>query len=92
MAKRGTFRLKGQGLLQRAKARGVANLYQLHLRSGRGWQTTHKYMTRETLQSIDLEILADLLIDGVGLTPAEIAEMKFGDIFEFVPAEENPAE
>ena len=92
MAKRGTFRLKGRSLLEYAKRRGANNLYQVHLRSGVGWQTAHKYMTKASLDSIDLNILADLLIDGVGLHPDEIANLRFGDIFEFVPREEKKAD
>jgi hypothetical protein len=89
MAGRGSFRLRGHFLLQEAQKRGVDNLHQLHLRSGVSWQTTHKYVTNKEIASVDLTVLADLLTDGVGLTPEEIANLRLGDIFEFVPNREG---
>ena len=80
----GTFRLKGSSLLDKAKQNGVENMHQLHLESRVTYQTIQKYMKESELPSIDLHVLACLLLDGVGYTPEELMNVKFGDIFEYV--------
>jgi hypothetical protein len=90
MAGIGTFRLKGDHLLTISKK--AHNMHQVSRQAGASWPTIHKYMTSDKLKSIDLEVLADLLLDGIGLTPEELAIIPFGEIFEFVESEKELAE
>mgnify|MGYP006910701005 CR=1 FL=1 len=80
----GTFRLKGSSLLSKAKQNGVENRHQLSLRSGISSQSIYGIFDGLPIKQIDLRVLAKILILGIGYTPAELENVKFGDIFEFV--------
>ena len=80
----GTFRLKGSSLLSRAEVNGVENRHQLSLRSGISTQTIYSLFDGSPIKQIDLRVLAKILINGVGITPEELENVKFGDIFEYV--------
>lgn len=80
----GTFRLKGSSLLTKAEENGVENRHQLSLRSGISTQTIYSTFDGSPIKQIDLRVLAKILINGVGYTPEELMNVKFGDIFEYV--------
>jgi len=80
----GTFRLKGSSLLTKAEKNGVENRHQLSLRSGISSQSIYSIFDGEPMKQIDLRVLAKILINGVGYTPEELENVKFGDIFEYV--------
>ena len=80
----GTFRLKGSSLLSRAEENGVENRHQLGTKANISHQTIYSIFDGEPLKQIDLRVLARLLIKGVGFTPEELENVKFGDIFEYV--------
>lgn len=83
----GTFHLKGSSLLEKAKDNGVENMHQLHLQAGVTYQTIHRYINDEGLEKLNLNVLASVLINGIGYTPDELMDVKFGDIFEYVEDE-----
>jgi DNA-binding XRE family transcriptional regulator len=80
----GTFRLKGGSLLSRAEKNGVENRHQLGMKANISHQTIYSIFDGEPMKQIDLRVLARLLIKGVGFTPEELENVKFGDIFEYV--------
>jgi hypothetical protein len=80
----GTFRLKGSSLLEKAKSNGVENMHQLHLQAGVTYQTVHRYINDDGLEKLNLSVLASVLINGVGYTPDELMNLKFGEIFDYV--------
>ncbi|MEA3327793.1 MAG: helix-turn-helix transcriptional regulator [Chloroflexota bacterium] len=84
----GTFRLKGIFLLSRAKENGVENRHQLAMKSNISHQSIYKIFDGEPMKQINLRVLSRLLILGVGYTPEELMNVKFGDIFEYVDEEE----
>ncbi len=81
----GSFRLRGDVLL--SHSRRAKNFHRASTLSNTPYPTAHKYLTAPRLPSISLSILADLAFIGFGITPEELAEMKFGDVFEFVKPE-----
>lgn len=80
----GTFRLKGSSLLSRARKNGVENRHQLSLRSGISSQSIYSIFDGSAMKQIDLRVLAKILINGIGYTPEELENTKFGEIFEYV--------
>jgi hypothetical protein len=91
MSEKGTFRLKGSFLLSKAKENGVDNRHQIALRSQVSHQSIYSIFDDDPLTRIDLRVLAKILIDGVGMTPYQLANVKFGDIFEYVEEKDNGA-
>ena len=84
----GTFRLKGSSLLSKAKERGVENRHQLGMAAGISHQSIYAMFDGDPAKQINLPVLAKLLINGVGYKPEELANVKFGDIFEYVDENE----
>jgi len=84
----GTFRLKGSSLLARAKENDVENRHQLAMKSNISHQSIYSIFDGEPMKQIDLRVLSRLLILGVGYTPEELMNVKFGDIFEYVDENE----
>lgn len=82
----GSFRLRGERLL--AHSVRARNFHKASTLSNTPYPTAHKYLTAPRLSSISLDILADLVFIGFGITPDELADLKFGDVFEFVKPEE----
>lgn len=81
----GTFRLKGDVLLKAGT--GAKSMYELAKNARVSYPTIHKYVTNpEDIKFLDLESLAGILIDGLGLNPEELA---FSDVFEFIPHENS---
>lgn len=81
----GSFRLRGEVLL--SHSRRAKNFHKASTLSNVSYPAAHKYLTAPRLSSISLRILADLVFIGFGITPEELAEMPFGDVFEFVKPE-----
>lgn len=84
----GTFRLKGSSLLSKAEEKGVENRHQLSMAAGISTQTIYSIFEGDPMMKIDLRVLAKILIKGIGYTPEELANVKFGDIFEYVDESE----
>ena len=81
----GTFRLKGSSLLQRAKdTKGIENKLQLSYEARVSYNTIQKYIGGEGMKALDLRVLCTVLIQGVGYSPEELMDMRFGDIFDYV--------
>jgi len=87
----GTFRLKGRQLYAQGFVnRTVQNVKDLADRSGLSYPTAHRWIEKPyELTSIDLENLAGFLVDGLGMKPEDVANIRFGDIFEYVPHEKQ---
>lgn len=85
----GTFRLKGRQLYAKGfLERRIRNIQELANRSGMTYPTAHRWVeSPHELTSLNLENLAGFLIDGLGFSPDEVSEMRFGDVFEFTPLE-----
>lgn len=78
--------LKGEVIL---KISGFENVHQITLHSMISVQTGYKYLQdSRNVKSLDLKVLASLLMDGAGLTPNQVLEMKIGDLFELVDSPE----
>ncbi len=90
----GTFRLKGKKLMDLSRERGNAkNPHQVAMRSGVSYPTIHRYIKQpEEVEAVLLRALWGFLVDGIGLSPEDVADMDFGDIFEPLPDSGNGAE
>ncbi len=90
----GTFRLKGSKLMDLSRERGNAkNPHQVAMRSGVSYPTIHRYIEKsEEVEAVLLRALWGFLVDGIGLSPEDVASMDFGDIFEPLPDSDNGAE
>ncbi len=74
--------LKGKEILERS---GFANTHQLALKAQVSYPTVHRYITdAENLTNINLEALAAILLKGCGMSPAELENIRLGDLFEVV--------
>ena len=81
----GTLRLRGSSLLDRAKSnKGVENKHQLSYEARVAYNTILKYFDEDGMKALDLRVLCTLLIQGIGFTPEELMNVKFGDIFEYI--------
>lgn len=79
----GSVRLKGRELLEKHNI----SMYRLAENGAASWPTVHKYITKpETVDQISAEVLYGILIDGLGMSLDEAAALRFGDVFDFVPA------
>lgn len=85
----GTFRLKGHQLFSKGYSeRRVRNIQELADTSGMTYATAHRWAKySDGITGVDLRNLAGFLVDGLQLKPEEVENMRFGDIFEFVPNE-----
>lgn len=76
---------KGSSLVQRAKdTKGIENKLQLSHEARVSYNTIQKYIGGEGMKALDLRVLCTVLIDGVGFTPEELLNARFGDIFDYV--------
>lgn len=88
----GVFRLKGSKIQELGKANGVDNVHQVSLRGGISYPTAYRYIEKpEEVEAISLRALYGVLVDAFGLSPLDIAKLKFGDIFEPIPDRNNGA-
>ena len=80
----GSIRLKGRELLEKHNI----SMYRLAENGAASWPTVHKYISKpETVDQISAEVLYGILIDGLGLTLEQAADLRMGDVFEFIPGE-----
>lgn len=78
----GSIRLRGRELLERYNI----SMYRLKENGAASWPTVYKYMAKsDEVENFSADVLYGILIDGIGLTPEQAADLKIGDIFEFVP-------
>ncbi len=76
------LQVKGADLLARS---GEPNANQLAHKVRVSAQTAYRYTAApETVEAFDAGVLARFLLDGLGLTPKQVLDLKFGDVFELV--------
>jgi hypothetical protein len=76
------LRLKGQKLLSMSK---MPNPHQLALKVQMAAPTVHRYVIQsDRVMAIDLQVLPQLVMRALDLTPEQLLDMKVGDLFEFV--------
>jgi hypothetical protein len=79
----GTVRLKGQALRERL----TVNMHQLSQTEQVSYPTIWKYLNKpEELGSFSADVLYALIVEGMGISPEEAADLRLGDVFEFVSA------
>lgn len=50
------------------------------------YPTAHKYITKpETVQTLSGVVLYGILVDGLRLSPEQVADMRLGDVFDIIP-------
>lgn len=77
----GYLRLKAAELIEQ---RGT-NLHRASQRGGFSYPTMYRYIkSPERIESMHMRSIVGLLVDGLGFTPEEIEQMRFGDVFEIV--------
>lgn len=82
----GYLRLKAAELLKEHKT----NLHQASQKGGFSYPTVHRYINKpQTIESMHMKSLVGLLIDGLGLSPDEVENLRFGDVFEVVLDKKN---
>lgn len=82
----GVFRLKGSQLRELARTKGVKNIHQVSMRSGVSYPTTYRYIENpDQVESVSLRALYGVLVDGLGLSHEEVANLRLGDILELIP-------
>ncbi|MCB8988048.1 MAG: hypothetical protein H6661_09915 [Ardenticatenaceae bacterium] len=85
----GYFRLKGQELL----TKHGTNLHRASQSGAFSYPTLHRYLNEpENVKAMSTRVLYGFLIEGLGIAPEELHEMRFGDIFEAVTDESDTAE
>ncbi|KPL72227.1 hypothetical protein ADN00_15520 [Ornatilinea apprima] len=81
------LQIKGSEIL---KMSGEANNHRLALKARVSYPTVDRWINRsQNVQSIDLAALANLLLDGIGLSPDELLARPLGDFFELVEVDQN---
>lgn len=81
----GYLRLKGSELLNKHDK----NLHQASQDGAFSYATVHRYIKHSSdVKAISTRVLYGFLIEGLGLTPDELSQMKFGDVFDVIPDEE----
>ena len=63
----------------------LTNRHQLSLAAGVSYPTVFKYMDQSADDDIDIfsgRVLYALLVEGFGMSPAEVDNLRVGDIFE----------
>ena len=79
----GSLRLRGRSLLKLRKGTETS-LLSLSQISRVSYPTILRYLTSpEDVKMLDLSVLANILVDGFGMAPKEILDMKVGDLFEY---------
>lgn len=77
----GYLRLKAAELLKEYDM----NLHQASQAGGFSYPTMHRYISRpDTVQAMHTRSIVGLLVDALKLTPEQIANLRFGDVFEIV--------
>jgi hypothetical protein len=89
----GTFRLKSRELYAKGLAtRAVKNKQDVTKKSGWSYSTASKWIEDpENLTGVDFDNLAVFFFDVLGMSPEEVMNARFGDIFSLIPkANEQP--
>ncbi len=61
------------------------NDHKVSLKTGMTYVTMRRYLNNpESAKDVSLKALGGLLVYGLGLSKEEAADLRFGDIFEFV--------
>ena len=82
----GYLRLKGSELLKRYDK----NLHRASQNGAFSYATVHRYIKHpDDVQAMNVRVLYGFLVEGLGLTPEELSQMKFGDVFDVIPDEEQ---
>jgi hypothetical protein len=83
----GTFRLKSRELYARGLAtRAVKNKQDVANKSGWSYSTASKWIEDpENLTGVDFDNLAVFLFDVLGMSPEDVMNSRFGDIFNLIP-------
>ena len=85
-----TFRLKGRELLKIGT--GSKTMYSLSKDSVVSYQTIHRWITTpHNVKMLDLDTLANFLLDGLGVPPDSLDSVTLADIFEVVKKDESEA-
>lgn len=84
----GTIRLKGRELLEKYSK----TMYRLEKNKAATRPTILKYINRpEEIDSYSARVVYGILVDGLELSPEQVADMRFGDIFDLLSDEmESP--
>lgn len=81
----GYFRLKARELLEKHDT----NLHRASQKGQVTYGTLHRYVsTPEEVKAMSTRVLYAFLVDGLGYSPAELEDLRFGDVFEVV--KDNP--
>ena len=83
----GRLRLNGAKLL--TIGRGADNVHKLALESKRSYPAVKSYVEDPDKNRIDLDVLGSILVDGQGLTPEQMLNLRLGDVFEYVEIDEK---
>lgn len=81
----GAFRLKGRFF---HKDKLKVNRHKLSQREGVSYPTLLRYMDPpedEPIKNFSGEVLYALLVEGFGMSPEEVEDLRIGDIFEVAP-------
>ena len=85
----GYFRIKVEQLVEERNT----NLHKVAQRGAVSYPTIHRYMRHpEQVRGVSLRVLYGLLIRGLDISPEDLEEMRFGDIFEIVHETDEPEE
>lgn len=77
----GYLRLKVAELLEQ---HGIS-LHRASQEGGFSYSTVHRYMRKpETVESMHMRSVVGLLVDALGMTPEEVENLCFGEVFEVV--------
>lgn len=82
----GTIRLKSQELIEKFNK----TMYRIEKNGAASRPTVLKYMgTPEQVEYLSARVLYGILVDGFELSPEDVANMRFGDVFELIPDESS---
>lgn len=83
------IRLKGQQIYAKGIAENTArNVKQVAEQSNRNYKAVLRWLTNPDMATLDLDMFADILVDGIGMSPDQIENARFGDFFEIIPLTE----
>lgn len=87
------MKLQTAALYSRMKAAGrVKNKLTIARRGGGTWPTVHRFTSETDTQAqlVNLAALGRFLVQGLGISPAELRDMRVGELFEIPDQEKQP--
>lgn len=91
MKKGGTFRLKGRELYEAHKPH--ASLKSISDEAKIAYGTVYRWVKeQEPIDNVQTDQLFSFLINGLGLTREQVAEMRVKDLFDYMPPNGEAAE